>query len=85
MEGSQEEATAVALRALGQPVKTHIEIGDVLDESPAKESLRVGDRIVRGETTVTTTDSIRTALQTVRRASRSRSRSPAPASRSSPT
>ena len=67
MEGSQEEATAVALRALGQPVKTHIEIGEVLDGAPAKESLRVGDRIVRvGETTVTTTESIRTALQTVR-------------------
>jgi PDZ domain-containing protein len=67
MAGSQEEATAVALRALGQPVKTHIEIGEILDESLAKEALRVGDRIVRvGETTVTTTESIRTALQTVR-------------------
>jgi Predicted secreted protein containing a PDZ domain len=67
MEGSQEEATAVALRALGKPVKTHIEIAQVLDESPAKKVLKVGDRIVRvGETTVTTADSIRSALQAVR-------------------
>ncbi|HEX5968995.1 MAG TPA: PDZ domain-containing protein [Intrasporangium sp.] len=67
MEGSQEEATAVALRALGKPVKTHIEVGEFLDEAPAKEALRVGDRIVRvGDTTVTTTESIRSALQTVR-------------------
>ena len=67
MEGSQEEATAVALRALGQPVKTHIEIGQVLDGSPAKDALRVGDRLVRvGPTTVTTAESVRTALQTVR-------------------
>lgn len=67
MEGSQEEATAVALRALGKPVKTHIEVDEFLDEAPAKEALRVGDRIVRvGDTTVTTTESIRSALQTVR-------------------
>ena len=67
MEGSQEEATAVALRALGEPVKTHIEIAEILDEAPGKDALRVGDRIVRvGDTTVTTPDSIRTALQSVR-------------------
>ena len=66
MEGSQEEATAVALRALGKKVTTHIEIASVLDESTAKGVLQPGDRFVRvGETTVTTSESVRTALQSV--------------------
>lgn len=66
MEGSQEEATAVALRALGKKVPTHIEIASVLDDSRAKGVLQPGDRFVRvGETTVTTSESVRTALQSV--------------------
>lgn len=67
MAGSQEEATAVALRALGKTVTTHIEIVEILDDSQAKDALRPGDRIVRvGDLTVTTADSVRSALQTVR-------------------
>jgi PDZ domain-containing protein len=67
MEGSQEEATAVALRAIGKVVPTHIEIASVLDGSKAKDVLRPGDRFVRvGDTTIMTSESVRTALQTVR-------------------
>ncbi|GAA6524505.1 S16 family serine protease [Intrasporangium sp. DVR] len=67
MAGSQEEATAVALRALGQAVTTHVKIAEILDESPAKDVLRMGDRIVRvGDTRITTADSVRSALQVAR-------------------
>jgi len=67
MEGSQEEATAVALRSLGKDVPTHVEIAKVLESSKAKGVLRTGDRIVRvGDTRVTTTENVRTALQGVR-------------------
>ncbi|MDV3220000.1 PDZ domain-containing protein [Intrasporangium sp.] len=67
MEGSQEEATAVALRALGQKVTTHIAIVEILDDSRARDALRPGDRIVRvGDTKATTADSVRGALQAVR-------------------
>lgn len=67
MEGSQEEATAVALRALGKDVPTHIEIAKVLESSKAKDALKPGDRIVRvGDTRISTTDTVRSALQVVR-------------------
>ncbi|AXG14004.1 PDZ domain-containing protein [Intrasporangium calvum] len=67
MAGSQEEATAVALRALGKTVTTHVKIAEILDESLAKDVLRMGDRIVRvGDVTITTADSVRSALQVVR-------------------
>src|SRR5204862_6397858 len=36
MEGSQEEATAVALRALGKDVPTHISVAEITDASKAK-------------------------------------------------
>ena len=48
MEGSQEEATAVALRGLGKAVPTHIAVAGVLDGSKAKDVLRPGDRFVQG-------------------------------------
>ncbi|MDC5699323.1 PDZ domain-containing protein, partial [Intrasporangium calvum] len=66
MAGSQEEATAVALRALGKTVTTHVKIAEIVDDSRAKDVLRIGDRVVRvGDTRITTAESVRTALQSV--------------------
>lgn len=64
MEGSQEEATAVALRAIGKEVPTHVAIAGITDSSRAKGLLKVGDRLVSidGEP-VTTTQALRDALQ----------------------
>ncbi len=64
MEGSQEEATAVARRALGQEVPTHVAIAGITDSSKAKGLLKVGDRLdsIDGEP-VTTTQALRDALQ----------------------
>ena len=64
MEGSQEEATAVALRAIGKEVPTHVAIAGITDSSKAKGLLKVGDRLVSidGEP-VTTTQALRDALQ----------------------
>lgn len=64
MEGSQEEATAVALRAIGKQVPTHVAIAGITDSSKAKGLLKVGDRLVSidGEP-VTTTQALRDALQ----------------------
>ena len=45
MEGSQEEATAVALRAIGKPVPTHIAIVGLTPTSKAKGLLEAGDRL----------------------------------------
>jgi len=64
MEGSQEEATAVALRAIGKEVPTHVAIAGITDSSKAKGLLKVGDRLdsIDGEP-VTTTQALRDALQ----------------------
>ena len=64
MHGSQEEATAVALRAIGKPVPTHIAIVGLTPTSKAKGLLKVGDRLdsIDGEP-VTTTQALRDALQ----------------------
>lgn len=53
MQGSQQEATAVALRAIGKSVPAHIAIASFADTSKAKGLLKVGDRFVRiGETRI---------------------------------
>ena len=66
MAGSQEEATAVAMRAIGEDVPTHIAIASFTDESKAKDLLEKGDRFVRvGDTDITTPDDVRSALQKV--------------------
>lgn len=67
MEGSQEEATAVAMRALGHRVPSHVAIAKVLDASKAKGLLKEGDRIltVAGKA-ASDPDIIRSALQTVK-------------------
>ena len=64
MEGSQEEATAVALRGIGQDVPTHIVVAGITDTSKAKGLLKVKDRLERiGDVPVTTAQSVRDALQ----------------------
>jgi PDZ domain-containing protein len=64
MAGSQEEATAVALRAMGKDVPTHIVIAQLSSQSKAKDLLQPKDRIVRVDgTEITSADDVRTALQ----------------------
>ncbi|WP_347351901.1 S16 family serine protease [Intrasporangium sp.] len=46
MADSQQEAKAVALRAVGLKVPTHVVVAQVLDTSKAKGLLEKGDRIV---------------------------------------
>jgi Lon-like protease len=66
MEGSQEEATAVALRALGKEVPTYVTVGGLAPTSKAKGLLVPKDRFVTvGATEITTADSLRDALQQV--------------------
>ena len=67
MEGSQEEATAVALRGLGKDVPTHIAVAGLAPTSKAKGLLKAKDRFVTvGGTDITTAESVRTALQKVK-------------------
>jgi Lon-like protease len=67
MEGSQEEATAVALRGLGKEVPTHIGVAALAPTSKAKGLLQPKDRFVKvGSTAITTAESVRTALQQVK-------------------
>lgn len=64
MEGSQEEATAVALRAIGKQVPTHVAIAGITDASKAKGVLEVGDRLDRIDgVEITSTQAVRDVLQ----------------------
>lgn len=64
MEGSQEEATAVALRAIGQKVPTHVAIAGITDASKAKGLLQVSDRLQRiDDVAITSTQQVRDVLQ----------------------
>ncbi|MER7071527.1 PDZ domain-containing protein [Terrabacter sp. NPDC000476] len=64
MEGSQEEATAVALRAIGQDVPTHIAVAGLADTSKAKGLLKPGDRFERiDDVPITSAQTVRDALQ----------------------
>jgi PDZ domain-containing protein len=64
MQGSQEEATAVALRAIGKPVPTHIAIVGLTPTSKAKGLLEAGDRLdsIDGQP-LPTTQAVRDVLQ----------------------
>jgi PDZ domain-containing protein len=67
MEGSQEEATAVALRGLGKEVPTHVAVASLAPTSKAKGLLQPKDRFVKvGSTDITTAESVRAALQQVK-------------------
>lgn len=66
MAGSQEEATAVALRATGADVPAHIVVSDITDSSKAEGILKKGDRIERiDDQVITDSQSVRDALQRV--------------------
>ncbi len=66
MEGSQQEATAVALRALGHEVPTYVVVSKLLQSSRAKDVLEAGDRLLTiGGLPATDADAVRQALQTV--------------------
>ncbi|MFC8504215.1 PDZ domain-containing protein [Pedococcus sp. NPDC057267] len=63
MADSQQEAIAVALRAVGQKVVQHIVIAQVTQDSPNRSVLRQGDEIVSVDgTAVDDSASIRTAI-----------------------
>lgn len=67
MDGSQDDAEAVALRAIGKDVPSHIVISSLVKDSKAKDVLRAGDRLVRiGDTAAETSEAVRDALQQVR-------------------
>lgn len=67
MEGSQEEAKAVALRAVGEKVPTHVVVAQVLGTSKAKGLLEAGDRFVSvGGRAASDPDAIRAAIQRVK-------------------
>jgi PDZ domain-containing protein len=66
MESSQEEAKAVALRAIGQHVPSHVFVASVLPTSKAKGVLEDGDQLVSVDgVKATDPDAIRAALQRV--------------------
>jgi PDZ domain-containing protein len=63
MADSQEEAIAVALRALGQKVPQVVSIGSLITNSPAKGVLRAGDVVVSIDgRAVNTLDEVRAAV-----------------------
>ena len=63
MADSQQEAIAVALRAVGQKVVQHVVIAQVTQDSPNRSVLRPGDEIVSVDgTAVVDSASIRTAI-----------------------
>lgn len=67
MEGSQEEAKAVALRAVGEKVPTYVVVAQVLDTSRATGLLKPGDRLVSVDgTPASDPDVVRAAIQRVR-------------------
>ena len=67
MEGSQQEATAVAMRAIGKDVPTHIVVAGLTDASKAKDLLKAKDRFEKvGDTEITSAQSVRDALQQVK-------------------
>ena len=63
MADSQQEAIAVALRAVGEKVVQHVVIAQVTQDSPNRSVLRPGDEIVSVDgTAVDDSASIRTAI-----------------------
>jgi PDZ domain-containing protein len=63
MVDSQQEAIAVALKAVGADVKSHIVVGQVTKDSPNQSLLKAGDRIdtIDGQP-VANTEAVRTAI-----------------------
>ena len=64
MVGSQQEAIAVALRALGKPVTERVTIAKVAQDAPSAAELRQGDEIVSVDgQKVTSSEAVRAAIQ----------------------
>ncbi|GAA1886459.1 YlbL family protein [Lapillicoccus jejuensis] len=64
MTGSQEIATAVALRHLGITVPEQVTVGRVAKDAPSGDALQVGDVVTSvGGVKVTSTDALRAAIQ----------------------
>ena len=64
MADSQQEAIAVALRALGQTVPEIVTVKEMAKDSPASGVLRAGDVLVSIDgTTITTPDGVRAAVR----------------------
>lgn len=63
MVDSQQEAIAVALKAVGADVKSHIVVGQVTKDSPNQSLLKAGDRIdtIDGQP-VANAEAVRTAI-----------------------
>ncbi|MEO6998353.1 MAG: S16 family serine protease [Terracoccus sp.] len=67
MQGSQQEATAVALRAIGKKVPTYIVIAGLTPTSKGKDVLKANDRLESIDgTKVTGVDNVRSALAAVK-------------------
>jgi PDZ domain-containing protein len=63
MIDSQQEAIAVALKALGQKVVEHVVIGQVAQDAPSAALLKAGDEVVSVDgTAVTDSDGVRAAI-----------------------
>ena len=64
MVGSQQEAIAVALRALGKPVTETVTIAKVAEDAPSASKLRQGDEIVAVDgQKATSSEAVRAAIQ----------------------
>jgi Lon-like protease len=64
MADSQQEAIAVALRALGQTVPEVVSVGALIQDSAAKGALRAGDIIISIDgKSITTPDAVRAAIR----------------------
>jgi PDZ domain-containing protein len=64
MVGSQQEAIAVALKALGKPVTERVTIAQVAKDAPSAALLKKGDQIVAVDgMPIRTSEDVRTAVQ----------------------
>jgi PDZ domain-containing protein len=64
MVGSQQEAIAVALRALGKPVTERVTIAKVADDAPSADQLRKDDQIVAVDgQPIRSSEDVRTVIQ----------------------
>ncbi len=64
MVGSQQEAIAVALKALGKPVTERVTIAQVAKDAPSAGQLKEGDQIVAVDgQVIRSSEDVRTAIQ----------------------
>jgi PDZ domain-containing protein len=64
MVGSQQEAIAVALKALGKPVTERVTIAKVAEDAPSADLLKQDDQVVAVDgQQITTSEDVRTVIQ----------------------